>query len=251
MKPRDYLKKTVLNQRWLHRYAVGYCANNNLLHDVFLQSNSEMTRKELNLPSDSVSTSQLNQDIFALLVNRFKSGFFVEIGANDGYTLSNTSYLERYFNWNGILIEPNPRYWNSLGTRKSIVCKKAIAKEVGTTKFFDAGLYGGVSATIAEAHSEIVKQSNLIDVETDTLINIFTELNAPKEINFISIDVEGGEIPIVEQLIALKEYSFTCGCIEHGNRKHDKTKIIEMLTDVGNRIMWPENSSQDIFFVKP
>jgi FkbM family methyltransferase len=36
------------------------------------------------------------------------SGFFVEAGGHDGYTQSNTYYLERFRGWRGILVEPMP-----------------------------------------------------------------------------------------------------------------------------------------------
>jgi FkbM family methyltransferase len=35
-------------------------------------------------------------------------GFFVEAGGHDGYTQSNTYYLERFRKWRGILVEPMP-----------------------------------------------------------------------------------------------------------------------------------------------
>ncbi len=35
-------------------------------------------------------------------------GFFVEAGGHDGYTQSNTYYLERLRGWRGILVEPMP-----------------------------------------------------------------------------------------------------------------------------------------------
>ena len=38
------------------------------------------------------------------------SGFFVEAGAADGYTQSNTYYLERFRGWEGILVEPMPEF---------------------------------------------------------------------------------------------------------------------------------------------
>jgi FkbM family methyltransferase len=37
-------------------------------------------------------------------------GFFVEAGAFDGYTQSNTYYLERFRGWRGILVEPMPEF---------------------------------------------------------------------------------------------------------------------------------------------
>src|SRR5207248_779915 len=37
---------------------------------------------------------------------RFNNGFFVEAGANDGLTYSNSLYFEKYHNWTGLLIEP-------------------------------------------------------------------------------------------------------------------------------------------------
>ena len=36
------------------------------------------------------------------------SGFFVEAGGHDGYTQSNTYYLERARGWRGVLVEPMP-----------------------------------------------------------------------------------------------------------------------------------------------
>ena len=38
-------------------------------------------------------------------------GFFVEAGGNDGYTQSNTYWLERFRGWRGILVEPMPELY--------------------------------------------------------------------------------------------------------------------------------------------
>ena len=37
-----------------------------------------------------------------------KNGYFVELGANDGISQSNTLFLEKYKNYRGVLIEPHP-----------------------------------------------------------------------------------------------------------------------------------------------
>jgi hypothetical protein len=41
-------------------------------------------------------------------------GFFVEAGAFDGESYSNTLFMERSLNWNGLLIEPNPDSFSKL-----------------------------------------------------------------------------------------------------------------------------------------
>ncbi len=38
----------------------------------------------------------------------FRNGFFVEVGANDGLSQSNTLYFEKYEGWKGLLIEAIP-----------------------------------------------------------------------------------------------------------------------------------------------
>ena len=41
----------------------------------------------------------------------FKNGFFIEVGANDGYAQSNTYYLEKFLGWRGILVEGIPELY--------------------------------------------------------------------------------------------------------------------------------------------
>ena len=43
-----------------------------------------------------------------------KNGFFIDIGAHDGISLSNTYLLEQEYGWKGICIEPNPSVFKKL-----------------------------------------------------------------------------------------------------------------------------------------
>ena len=60
-----------------------------------------------------MSTSQFGQDLQVLsFYNGKRDGFFVDIGAYDGKYISNTYMLEKNFDWKGICVEPNIRYFN-------------------------------------------------------------------------------------------------------------------------------------------
>ena len=136
---------------------------------------------------------QLNQDIFALLINSFKKNLqFVEVGANDGYNLSNTLYLEEKFQWDGLLIEPNPRYFEKLKSRKAKFTPHAVSDVNGIIEFYDSGLYGG---ELKHFDSKINDQK-IIKVSSKNLYDIFKENAVPKKIDFISVDTEGGDLCI-------------------------------------------------------
>jgi len=58
--------------------------------------------------------SQWNEDrfvyetVFKSRINSIQDGFFVEIGALDGISISNTMFYEKSLGWRGILYEPDP-----------------------------------------------------------------------------------------------------------------------------------------------
>src|SRR6516165_8750627 len=57
------------------------------------------------------SKAQLLQDLFVLFTLDEKvGGYFVEFGAMDGVTLSNTFLLQSRYGWSGIVAEPARRW---------------------------------------------------------------------------------------------------------------------------------------------
>jgi FkbM family methyltransferase len=59
-----------------------------------------------------------------------RPGTFVEVGANDGYTQSNTYYLERWLGWSGVLVEPFPHlYERCRRTRRNSRCFNCVLVE--------------------------------------------------------------------------------------------------------------------------
>lgn len=81
--------------------------------------------KSLNIELFNQSKSQILQDIFVLFTLNFKkNGFFVEFGATNGITLSNTFLLEKEFDWKGILAEPARLYHEELKKNRNCVIEK-------------------------------------------------------------------------------------------------------------------------------
>jgi hypothetical protein len=67
--------------------------------------------------------SELNQDlnIITFFNNKYEQ-FFIDIGANDGKTSSNTYLLEKKYNWSGICSEPLPQAFKQLCKCRSVYC---------------------------------------------------------------------------------------------------------------------------------
>jgi len=63
----------------------------------------------------------------------YDDGFFVELGANDGVSQSNSLYFELKRNWRGVLIEPSPHNFllckEQRSSRNHIFCNACVSKD--------------------------------------------------------------------------------------------------------------------------
>jgi FkbM family methyltransferase len=135
---------------------------------------------------------------------RCGGGYFVEIGAADGRTHSNTYALERSYGWTGIVVEANPKYIPPLRRNRRCSCIHAcVDGETGQTDFFCFGFVGGIigqdtdnapgkRGALLEKHS-----GQVIRMQTTSLQDILKSMNAPPLIDYLSIDVEGAELRIL------------------------------------------------------
>jgi FkbM family methyltransferase len=134
-------------------------------------------------------------------------GFFVEAGANDGYTQSNTYWLERFRGWRGILVEPMAAYVAECraGRPGATVVQAALVPsdyEGDTVTMHFGDLMSTVQGARGDerADREWVKPGLVLgwydehdeDVPARSLSSILDELGAP-EIDLLSLDVEGYE----------------------------------------------------------
>jgi FkbM family methyltransferase len=116
-------------------------------------------------------------------------GVFVEVGAADGVTDSNTLYFEEELGWTGLLIEPdpNPLKQTKLRERKARISRTAIGLKarpffVNTRHPYLSG-FNGVGSEL--------------NLPVDTLGNVLRE-NGIGEIDLLSVDTEGTELEVWE-----------------------------------------------------
>lgn len=133
-------------------------------------------------------------------------GTFLEIGANDGYSQSNTWYLERRLGWRGILIEPLPRLYRAcLRARpRATVYNYACVPPDGptTVTMVDRNLMSvtlGAQSAAEERARIDGHEKKLVRVPTATLSGLIDQ-SGFRSVDLISIDVEGAELGVLAGL---------------------------------------------------
>lgn len=170
------------------------------------------------------SNSSLLQDCFALWVNNnINDGYFVEFGAGNGVDFSNTFLLKKR-GWNGLLIEPGSNFENCTKSRFVQSLNFAVTSKSNETLFLYETLDKNFS-TLNSTKNAIKKK-----VLTITLSDALQFVNAPRYINFLSIDTEGSEF---DALLGLdfNKYFVKCLVVEHNFNSLNRKKIYELLVD--------------------
>lgn len=200
------------------------------------------------------SCSQLSQDVFALCCSGFRDGgYFVEFGAADGVTLSNTLMLEREHAWQGILAEPARGWHEALGRQRSAsVDQDCVWSESGSTLKFREAMDGTLS-TIAsfignDRHAGKREAGVEYSVRTVSLIDLLRRHDAPSHIDFVSIDTEGSELAILEAF-DFDVYSIRSMCVEH-NYGPDRLAIRMLLEQKGYVPVLAQLSKFDDWYIK-
>lgn len=200
------------------------------------------------------SKSQLEQDVWVLQTTQKKDGFFVEFGATDGITGSNTYALEK-LGWKGILAEPNPAWHYELANNRPdcIVSHDAVFSETGKTVNFVCPKADDL-ATIEEyrytdEHAYKRQNANTIQVQTVSLNDLLERHNAPKDIDYISVDTEGSEYDILKAF-DFDKYNVKCFTIEHNFIEPRRSEIYSLMTSKGYICVHPERSKWDSWFIK-
>jgi FkbM family methyltransferase len=148
-----------------------------------------------------------------------KRGFYVELGANDGVTGSNSLFLEVFRGYKGILIEPTSQQFRKLSTNRSgkrnVLVRSACVPDGFTQSEIDLA-YANLMSVVPELESDIEDPvAHAVDglryskelselkyerVPAKTLNQILVEAGAPRKMTLLSLDVEGAELAVLKGL---------------------------------------------------
>ena len=198
------------------------------------------------------SYAQLRQDLWVLHETRRKrGGYFVEFGATDGISLSNTYLLERDFNWRGILAEPNPVWHAALKhNRAASIDLRCVFRTTGerlkflATKYPELGTVQGFES--GDGHARARSEHNLIEVETISLNDLLEQHNAPRDIDYISVDTEGSELGILERF-DFSRWNVMLWSVEHNMTKQEQG-VDRLMREHGYERRYPSYSSFDAWY---
>ena len=163
---------------------------------------------------------QFEQDKFVyqtFFIDRNDPGTYLDVGASDGVTFSNTYFFETLLGWRGLCIEPRPDAYEELvQNRNKMLCNTENVAVSGNCrknqdflwlKGWGSGLSGLVDCYDLKHSDRIEKEkthgnhigSKVIQVDT-VLLGELLEKYGMYRIDYISIDIEGAELNVLKSL---------------------------------------------------
>ena len=190
-----------------------------------------------------LSWSQYGQDRYVAKALP-KGKYFVEIGGYDGEKFSNTLLLEKEHGWNGLLVEANPYTYKILKSRNRRAKSANACIGTGSLTFKISGSTTSALELITDDHLKRVKSDINVygkggdkrwahsgEEVTTKCVSILTLLDST-DIDYFSLDVEGGELYLLQSLewdkLNIKMFSIEVD--QH------KTEIIELMVSKGYKI---------------
>ncbi len=181
---------------------------------TYMNLKSEEISKETSVIKNYKYRGQVLQDQFVLsILKHKKNGFFVEVGSGGPININNTYIMETELNWSGFMIEISPSYLPSY--------KKHRPKSI-----------------------HIIKDATKLDYK-----KLFTQHAAPKNIDYLQIDVEvtnNSTLSVLEKMNheVMDEYKFAIITFEHdiyrGDHFSTRKRSREILTKRGYILAFPD-----------
>jgi FkbM family methyltransferase len=193
---------------------------------------------------ESCSQSGEEDGMISHFFKDMKNGVYVEMGALDGVTFSNTLKLHSCRNWSGILIEGSAENFDNLKINVALMRPKNVVIHYGAIcapPSFEVAFeiatdsYPAVSGDIAEMAPSFRSEWHTGHKKvTKTPCAPMSEfLKNTAHVDFFSLDVEGAELTVLET-IDFNKVDISTFMIEMDNHSpHKNYKIRQYLFNVG------------------
>ncbi len=183
------------------------------------------------------SYAESHQDLFAqYILGNKRGGYFVDFGAGDGVTGSNSYLLEKDYQWRGIVCEPcRSRHKILRANRHCSIDLRCVYTSSGKHVEFLEALDNNLSTISAYVSSDKWKEKRLesptsYPVETISLNDLLSYHNAPPTIDYLSLDTEGSEFHILCNYDFSRPISVIT--VEHNNNAY-RSGICDLLMQRG------------------
>jgi FkbM family methyltransferase len=200
------------------------------------------------------SRSQFLQDLWvAYELKSRRGGYFVEFGGADGIKFSNSYALETELGWSGIVAEPARIWYPALRrNRACAVDDRCVWSASGETLRFNQpaiavhSTIDSFSASDMHAHTRV--EGERYDVTTVSLTDLLDGWQAPRRIDYLSIDTEGSEADILEAL-DWDRYDIRLITVEHAHTDR-RERLFDLLSGKGYRRKFESLSFVDDWYVR-
>ena len=211
----------------------------------------------------TTSYSQYLQDIFIDFVffESTRNGYFIDIGAYDGITISNTYYFEKNKQWNGVAVEPNKIIFEKLKTNRTCNLVNGVISDIdGQVQYMrveGAGeMLSGIVNNFADKHKQRIDtliatyggNKHIEEVNSYSIKNIIIQFQI-SSITILSIDTEGSEYEILKTF-DFNKFDVQIFTIEHNYDEIARAKILNLMNSNGYERVYPQVSHQDDWFRK-
>jgi hypothetical protein len=187
--------------------------------------------------------SQYGQDkwIIEEQFPNLNNGYFVDLAAADGYFLSNTYILEKNYNWNGICIEPNNSSFENLKSIRNCICDNNVilndGSEIDFIEYEKITDYEHLLSTVSGASTFDSPIKSINKKTTKSLNTVLNLYNAPQTIHYISLDIEGSEIYVLQEFLPENKREVLSWSIEINIGNPFEDLIINWMTKYGYEII--------------
>jgi hypothetical protein len=176
------------------------------------------------------SHSYQGQDLFVIdILGGLRRGYFLDSGASNGRTGSNTWLLESAYGWTGVCVEPNNDSFRQLQANRACICLNCcLYNQDGPVEFLEAaGVYGGILDEYDPGHLRFTRKmlagrwmDNVppptVSKRAHTIRSVLRGAGAPRTIDYWSLDTEGSELALLRSF-PFDEYRLRVLTVEHNN----------------------------------